>query len=174
MKALCWHGQGDIRCDSVDDPAIEDDRDVIIKVTSCAICGSDLHLMNGYMPTMESSDVLGHETMDEVVEVGKGYSEFKVGDRVVVPFNMACGECYFCQRELFSLCGRSNRNADKAIEMGQTHTHRYLEPLLQKVVEGEIDPTFVITHSASLEDGPELYKSFRDKEDGCIKVVMRP
>lgn len=116
MKVLCWHGKGDIRCNSVDDPAIEDDRDVIIKVTSCAICGSDLHLMNGYMPTMESGDVLGHETMGEVVEVGKGHAKFKVGDRVVVPFNMACGECHFCQRELFSLCDRSNRNADKAIE----------------------------------------------------------
>lgn len=390
MKALCWHGKGDIRCDTVDDPTIEDDRDIIIKVTSCAICGSDLHLMNGYMPTMESGDVLGHESMGEVVEVGKAHRKFKVGDRVVVPFNLACGECYFCQKQLFSLCDRSNRNAEQAVKamghspsgllgyshmlggyaggqaeflrvpfadvgpikvsegmpddqvlflsdifptgwmaaenaeiedgdtvaiwgcgpvgqfaiqsawmmgagrviaidqvperlemarshgraetldfsrvkiydalmemtggrgpdrcidcvgtesdatasldamldkakaalhigtdrphvlreaifscrkggtisvpgvyvgmldhipfgaamnkgltfkMGQTHTHRYLEPLLQKVVAGEIDPSFVITHQASLEDGPDLYKSFRDKEDGCIKVVMKP
>src|SRR5690606_22915198 len=116
MKALCWHGKGDIRCDTVDDPTIENDRDIIIKVTSCAICGSDLHLMNGYMPTMESGDVLGHESMGEVVEVGKAHTKFKVGDRVVVPFNLACGECYFCQRQLFSLCDRSNRNAEQAVK----------------------------------------------------------
>lgn len=390
MKALCWHGKGDIRCDTVDDPTIKNDRDIIIKVTSCAICGSDLHLMNGYMPTMESGDVLGHESMGEVVEVGKAHTKFKVGDRVVVPFNLACGECYFCQKQLFSLCDRSNRNAEQAVKamghspsgllgyshmlggyaggqaeflrvpfadvgpirvpdglpdeqvlflsdifptgwmaaenaeieegdtvaiwgcgpvgqfaiqsawmmgagrviaidqvperlemartygraeildfsqvkvydalmemtggrgpdrcidcvgtesdatasldamldkakaalrigtdrphvlreaifscrkggtisvpgvyvgmldhipfgaamnkgltfrMGQTHTHRYLEPLLQKVVNGDIDPSFVITHRATLKEGPDLYKSFRDKEDGCIKVVMKP
>jgi len=390
MRALCWHGKGDIRCDTVDDPGIEDDRDILIKVTACAICGSDLHLMNGYMPTMESGDVLGHETMGEVVEVGKAHRKFKVGDRVVVPFNLACGECFFCQKALFSLCDRSNRNAQKAIEaigqspsgllgyshmlggywggqadylrvpfgdvgpikvpdelpddqvlflsdifptgymaaenaeiepgdtvaiwgcgpvgqfaiqsawmlgagrviaidmvperlemarthgkaetldfsevkvydalmemtdgrgpdrcidcvgtesdasasfdamldkakaavflgtdrphvlreaimccrkggtisvpgvyigllghipfgaamnkgltfhMGQTHTQRYLEPLLEKISGGEIDPSFVITHRASLEDGPELYKTFRDKKDGCVKVVMNP
>lgn len=390
MKALCWHGKGDIRCDSVDDPTIEDDGDIIIKVTSCAICGSDLHLMDGYMPTMESGDVLGHETMGEVIEVGRSVKKFQVGDRVVVPFNMACGQCYFCKKQLFSLCDRSNRNAEMArkvmghspsglfgyshmlggyaggqaeflrvpfadvgpikvpdglpddqvlflsdifptgymaaenaqiepgdtvaiwgcgpvgqfaiqsawmlgagrviaidtvperlemarshgkaetldfkdvnvydalmemtggrgpdscidcvgteadagasadsmldkakaalmlgtdrphvlremifscrkggtlsipgvyvgmvdhlpfgpamnkaltFKMGQTHTHRYLEPLLQKVVEGEIDPSFVITHHATLEEGPEMYKAFRDKTDGCVKVVMRP
>ena len=390
MKALCWHGKGDIRCDSVDDPTIEDDGDIIIKVTSCAICGSDLHLMDGYMPTMESGDVLGHETMGEVIEVGRSVKKFQVGDRVVVPFNMACGQCYFCKKQLFSLCDRSNRNAEMArkvmghspsglfgyshmlggyaggqaeflrvlfadvgpikvpdglpddqvlflsdifptgymaaenaqiepgdtvaiwgcgpvgqfaiqsawmlgagrviaidtvperlemarshgkaetldfkdvnvydalmemtggrgpdscidcvgteadagasadsmldkakaalmlgtdrphvlremifscrkggtlsipgvyvgmvdhlpfgpamnkaltFKMGQTHTHRYLEPLLQKVVEGEIDPSFVITHHATLEEGPDMYKAFRDKTDGCVKVVMRP
>lgn len=390
MRALCWHGKGDIRCDSVDDPTIEDDGDIIIKMTSCAICGSDLHLMDGYMPTMESGDVLGHETMGEVIEVGRSVKKFQVGDRVVVPFNMACGQCYFCKKQLFSLCDRSNRNAEMArkvmghspsglfgysnmlggyaggqaeylgvpfadvgpikvpdglpddqvlflsdifptgymaaenaqiepgdtvaiwgcgpvgqfaiqsawmlgagrviaidtvperlemarshgkaetldfkevnvydalmemtggrgpdscidcvgteadagasadsmldkakaalmlgtdrphvlremifscrkggtlsipgvyvgmvdhlpfgpamnkaltFKMGQTHTHRYLEPLLQKVVEGEIDPSFVITHHATLEEGPDMYKAFRDKTDGCVKVVMRP
>ncbi|GLQ39397.1 glutathione-dependent formaldehyde dehydrogenase [Rhizobium albus] len=390
MKALCWHGKGDIRCDSVDDPTIEDDGDIIIKVTSCAICGSDLHLMDGYMPTMESGDILGHETMGEVIEVGRSVKKFQVGDRVVVPFNMACGQCYFCKKQLFSLCDRSNRNVEMArkvmghspsglfgyshllggyaggqaeylrvpfadvgpikvpdglpddqvlflsdifptgymaaenaqiepgdtvaiwgcgpvgqfaiqsawmlgagrviaidtvperlemarshgkaetldfkdvnvydalmemtdgrgpdscidcvgteadagasadsmldkakaalmlgtdrphvlremifscrkggtlsipgvyvgmvdhlpfgpamnkaltFKMGQTHTHRYLEPLLQKVVEGEIDPSFVITHHATLEEGPDMYKAFRDKTDGCVKVVMRP
>jgi len=116
MKALCWHGKGDIRCDTIDDPTIENDGDIIIKVTSCAICGSDLHLMNGYMPTMESGDVLGHETMGEVVEVGKSHTRFKMGDRVVVPFNIACGDCYFCKKQLFSLCDRSNRNAEQAIK----------------------------------------------------------
>ena len=83
MKALCWHGKNDIRCDSVPDPKIEDARDVIIKVTSCAICGSDLHLMDGMMPTMESGDILGHEFMGEVVETGSPNHKFKKGDRIV-------------------------------------------------------------------------------------------
>lgn len=390
MKALTWHGKGDIRCERVDDPRIEDERDIIIRVTSCAICGSDLHLMDGYMPTMESGDVLGHETMGVVEEVGRGHSKFKPGDRVVVPFNLSCGECYFCKKQLYSLCDRSNRNAEQAAKvmgqspaglfgyshmlggyargqaeflrvpfadvgpirvpdeldddrvlflsdifptgymaaenagiepgdtvaiwgcgpvgqfaiqsawmlgagrviaidkvperlamarshgkaetldfsevdiydalmdmtggrgpdrcidcvgtesdagasfdaaldkvktalflgtdrphvlreaiiccrkggtisipgvyvglldnipfgpamnkgltfhMGQTHTQRYLGPLLEKVASGEIDPSFVITHRAGLEEGPDLYKTFRDKEDGCIKVVMKP
>ncbi len=390
MKALCWHGKGDIRCDSVDDPRIEDDGDVIIKVTACAICGSDLHLYDGFMPTMESGDILGHETMGEVVEIGRGVKNLKVGDRVVVPFNIACGDCFFCRKQMFSLCDRSNPNAhiarkamghspsglfgyshmlggfsggqaeylrvpyadvgpikvpdgipdeqvlflsdifptgymaaenagiepgdtvavwgagpvgqftiqscwmlgagrviaidnvperlamaeshgkaetvnfddcdvyDRLMEMtdgrgpdrcidavgteahadatwdsvldaakaavylgtdrphvlrqaimscrkggtisvpgvyvgfldkipfgalmnkgltlrtGQTHTHRYMAPLLEKIVGGEIDPSFVITHTATLDDGPDLYKTFRDKQDGCIKVVMKP
>jgi threonine dehydrogenase-like Zn-dependent dehydrogenase len=390
MKALCWHGKGDIRCDTVDDPRIEADGDVIIKVTSCAICGSDLHLYDGYMPTMESGDVLGHETMGEVVEAGKGVSTLKVGDRVVVPFNIACGQCFFCQKKLFSLCDRSNPNAEMArkamghsssglfgyshmlggfpggqaeylrvpyadvgpikvpshltddqvlflsdifptgymaaenaeiepgdtvaiwgggpvgqfaiqsawmlgagrvilidevperlvmastkghaetidfskldvydqlmtmtggrgpdrcidcvggeahaggtldgvvdaikttlylatdrahvlrqmiwscrkggtisvpgvyvgvvdklpfgalmnkgltVKTGQTHTHRYLQPLLDRIEKGEIDPSFVITHHATLEEGPDMYQMFKDKTDGCIKVVIRP
>ncbi|MET3889118.1 threonine dehydrogenase-like Zn-dependent dehydrogenase [Bosea sp. OAE506] len=390
MRALCWHGKGDIRCDTVPDPQLQDDRDVIIKVTACAICGSDLHLYDGYMPTMESGDILGHETMGEVVEVGRAVTNLKVGERIVVPFNIACGDCFFCRKQLFSLCDRSNPNAkmaaaamghspsglfgyshmlggfaggqaeylrvpygdvghikvpdglddemalflsdifptgymaaenaeiepgdtvavwgcgpvgqfaiqsawmlgagrviaidnvperlamahqhgraetidfdkvkvyDQLMEMtggrgpdrcidavgteahaggaidavvdkvkaslylgtdrphvlreaimccrkggtisvpgvyigfldkipfgalmnkgitirtGQTHTHRYLAPLLEKVVSGEIDPSFVITHRASLEEGPDLYQTFRDKQDGCIKVMMKP
>lgn len=390
MKALTWHGKGDIRHETVPDPTIEDGRDVIIKVCACAICGSDLHLMDGYMPTMESGDVLGHEAMGEVVEVGHDHNKFKIGDRVVVPFNISCGDCFFCRKQLFSLCDRSNRNAEKAanvmghapaglfgyshltggyaggqaeylrvpyadvgpilvpdglpdeqvlflsdifptgymaaenagieggdtvaiwgcgpvgqfaiqsawmfgaerviaidkvperlamaeqygraetldfskvkiydalmemtagrgpdrcidcvgteadsaasldsmidkakaslmlgtdrphvlremiyccrkggtisvpgvyvgmvdklpfgaamnkgltFRMGQTHTHRYLEPLLKKVQSGEIDPSFVITDRAGLAEGPDLYKKFRDKQDGCIKVVMTP
>jgi threonine dehydrogenase-like Zn-dependent dehydrogenase len=390
MRALCWHGKGDIRCDRVPDPEIQDDRDIIIKVTACAICGSDLHLYDGYMPTMKAGDVLGHETMGEVIETGKAVSNLKVGDRVVVPFNIACGECFFCRNQMWSLCDVSNPNAKMAAEImghspaglfgyshltggfaggqaeylrvpygdvgpikvpdgipdeqvlflsdifptgwmaaenaeiekgdtvaiwgcgpvgqmaiqsawmlgagrviaidnvperlamaqqhgraetinfdevkvydqlqemtkgrgpdrcidcvgaeahaggsvdavvdkvkaslylatdrphvlreaiwccrkggtismpgvyigfldkipmgafmnkgltlktGQTHTHRYLKPLLDKVMNGEIDPSFVITHKATLEDGPDLYKAFRDKEQGCIKVVMKP
>ena len=390
MKALTWHGIGDIRCERVDDPRIENERDIIIKVTSCAICGSDLHLMNGFMPTMERGDILGHEAMGEVVEISKSHTKFKIGDRVVVPFNLACGECFFCQKQLFSLCDRSNRNAAQAIQsmghspsgllgyshmlggyaggqaeflrvpfadvgpikapdnltdeevlflsdifptgymaaenaeitqgdtvaiwgcgpvgqftilcawmlgakrviaidrvperlemarnegkaetidfskanvfealmemtkgrgpdrcidcvgtesdatasfdaaidklktalylgtdrphvlreaimccrkggtisvpgvyvglidhipfgaamnksltfrMGQTHTQRYLQPLLHKIASGEVKPSFVITHRATLDEGPELYAKFRDKQDGCIKVVMKP
>ena len=116
MKALCWHGANDIRCDSVPDPKIEDARDVIIKVTACAICGSDLHLMDGMMPTMKSGDVLGHEFMGEVVETASGFTKFKKGDRIVVPFNINCGECRQCKMGNYSVCERSNRNAGMAAE----------------------------------------------------------
>ncbi len=117
MKALCWHGKGDIRCDTVPDPKIQHPRDAIIKVTSCAICGSDLHLYDGVMPSMQSGDVLGHETMGEVVEVGSENKKLKVGDRVVVPFTIACGDCFFCKKGLFSGCERSNPNHKMAEEM---------------------------------------------------------
>ena len=114
MKALCWHGKGDIRCDVVPDPKIEHGRDAIIKMTACAICGSDLHLMDGYIPFMEKGDVLGHEFMGEVVEVGADNKKLKVGDRVVVPFTICCGECEQCRKGNWSVCERSNRTADNA------------------------------------------------------------
>ncbi len=117
MKALTWHGKNDIRCESVPDPQIEDGRDAIIKVTACAICGSDLHIFDGVIPSMEKGDVLGHETMGEVVEVGAENKTLKVGDRVVVPFTISCGQCFFCQRGFFSGCERSNPNAKKAEKM---------------------------------------------------------
>jgi threonine dehydrogenase-like Zn-dependent dehydrogenase len=116
MKALTWHGRGDIRCETVPDPRIEDERDIIIKVTACAICGSDLHLMGGYVPTMESGDVLGHETMGEVMEVGRAASRLKVGDRVVVPFTMSCGECRQCKWGNWSCCERTNPNGKQQAE----------------------------------------------------------
>jgi threonine dehydrogenase-like Zn-dependent dehydrogenase len=98
MKALVWHGTTDIRCESVPDPSIEHERDAIIKVTSCAICGSDLHLYDHFMPGMKSGDIMGHETMGEVVEVGSAAKgALKVGDRVVIPFTIICGECDQCQ-----------------------------------------------------------------------------
>jgi threonine dehydrogenase-like Zn-dependent dehydrogenase len=114
MKALTWHAKNDIRCETVPDPKIEDDRDAIIRVTACAICGSDLHIFDGVIPSMKKGDVLGHETMGEVVEVGKNNRKLKVGDRVVVPFTISCGECFFCQRGYFSGCERSNPNKDAA------------------------------------------------------------
>jgi threonine dehydrogenase-like Zn-dependent dehydrogenase len=114
MKALCWHGKKDIRHETVPDPKIEEARDAIIKVTSCAICGSDLHLFDGFMPGMESGDIMGHEFMGEVVEVGPGNAKLKVGDRVVVPFTICCGECEQCRRGNFSVCERSNRNKKMA------------------------------------------------------------
>ena len=110
MKALCWHDKHDVRYDTVPDPRIEEPRDAIVKVTSCAICGSDLHLFDGFMPGMKSGDVLGHEFMGEVVEVGRDNRRLKVGDRVVVPFTICCGECEQCRRGNFSVCERSNRN----------------------------------------------------------------
>ena len=117
MKALRWHGKKDIRCDTVPDPKIEHPRDAIIKVSSCAICGSDLHLYDGFMPGMESGDIMGHEFMGEVMEVGKENTALKVGDRVVVPFTIICGECDQCKRGNFSVCERSNRNKDIADKM---------------------------------------------------------
>jgi threonine dehydrogenase-like Zn-dependent dehydrogenase len=390
MKALCWHGKKDIRCDTVPDPHIEHPRDAIVKVTSCAICGSDLHLFNGFIPGMKRGDILGHEFMGEVMEVGSENQRLKVGDRVVVPFTIICGECEQCRRGNFSVCERTNRNralADKVfghgtaglfgythltggyaggqaeyvrvpyadvgpikipagmpdsqalflgdifptgwqaavqcdiqpedtvaiwgagpvgqftiraavllgarqviaidrvperlsmaqaggaipinfaeegvierlqeltrgkgpdkcidavgleshvslkhpdsiydrakqalmlesdrphvlremiyvcrpagvlsvpgvygglidkfpmgalmqkgltVRTGQTHVNKWARDLLRRIVEGEIDPSFVVTHNATLEDGPALYKTFRDKEDGCIKVVLTP
>jgi threonine dehydrogenase-like Zn-dependent dehydrogenase len=117
MKALTWHGKGDIRCETVPDPKIEHGRDAIIKVTACAICGSDLHLLDGVMPSMEKGDVVGHETMGEVVDVGKDNTKLNVGDRVVVPFTISCGECFFCKNGFYSGCERSNPNAKMAEKM---------------------------------------------------------
>ena len=118
VKALVWHRPEDVRCEQVPDPEIEHPRDAIIKVTCCAICGSDLHLYNGYMPAMKNGDILGHETMGEVVEVGaEAKGALKVGDRVVIPFTITCGECEQCRRGNFSVCERSNRNKDIAAKL---------------------------------------------------------
>ena len=117
MKANCWHGTGRVRVEDVPDPTILNPRDAIVRITSTAICGSDLHLYNGLIPTMRSGDVLGHEFMGEIVEVGGGVGNLSVGDRVVVPFPIACGNCLQCERELFSLCENSNPNAWMAEKM---------------------------------------------------------
>jgi threonine dehydrogenase-like Zn-dependent dehydrogenase len=121
MKALCWYGTGDVRVETVPDPKIINPSDAIIKITSTAICGSDLHLFDGFMPTMEEGDILGHEPMGVVTEVGKDVKNLKVGDRVVVPFTISCGECFFCKKEMFSLCDNSNPNAEMArLAMGHS------------------------------------------------------
>src|SRR5437762_6097268 len=114
MRALVWHGKGDVRCDTVPDPIIEDPRDIIVKITSTAICGSDLHLYDHYMPAMEKGDILGHEPMGEVVEVGSAITKFQKGYRMVSPFTICCGECFFCKKELWSCCDRTNRDKEKA------------------------------------------------------------
>ena len=111
MKAVCWYGAGDVRVERVADPVLLNPRDAIVRVTRTAICGSDLHLFGGFIPSMKAGDILGHEFMGEVVEVGRGVTTIARGDRVVVPFVIACGHCFFCQRELWSLCDNSNPNS---------------------------------------------------------------
>jgi threonine dehydrogenase-like Zn-dependent dehydrogenase len=117
MKANCWIEKKKVQVEDVPDPRILNSRDAIVRISSTAICGSDLHLFNGFVPTMEKGDILGHEFMGEVMEVGRGVRNLKAGDRVVVPFPIACGECNSCRRDLFSLCENSNPNAWMAEKM---------------------------------------------------------
>ena len=117
MKANCWMGTRNVQVEDVPDPKILNSRDAIVRITSTAICGSDLHLYNGFIPTMKRGDILGHEFMGEVVEVGPGVKNLAVGDRVVVPFPIACGQCLQCEREMYSLCENSNPNAWMAEKM---------------------------------------------------------
>ncbi len=140
-----------MRCESVPDPTIQDCRDAIIKIMACAIYSSDLHIYGGIIPEMQSGDVIGQESMGEVLKVGRDNKALKVGDRVIVPFTVSCGEFFFCRRGFFSSCNRTNPNAAKAEkEWGHAPGGR------------------------TLKDGPELYKTFREKKDGCIKVVLKP
>jgi threonine dehydrogenase-like Zn-dependent dehydrogenase len=111
MRAVCWHDKLDVRVETVPEPKILNPRDAIVRVSASAICGSDLHLYGGFVPGMMKGDILGHEFMGEVVELGASVKNLKVGDRVVVPFPIACGNCFFCQKAMFSLCENSNPNA---------------------------------------------------------------
>src|SRR5512133_3948216 len=111
MKALCWYGSQDVRVENVPEPTLLTPHDAVVKITASAICGSDLHLYDGYIPTLQKGDVLGHEFMGEVVEVGREVRNLKMGDRVVVPFTICCGHCFYCKNELWSLCSNSNPNA---------------------------------------------------------------
>jgi threonine dehydrogenase-like Zn-dependent dehydrogenase len=111
MKALCWHGVEDMRCDDVPEPELINPRDAIVRITSTAICGSDLHLYDGMVPSMKRGDILGHEFMGIVEEVGRGVKNLRPGDRVLVPFAIACGNCWYCENDLWSLCDNSNPNA---------------------------------------------------------------
>ncbi|HWQ56566.1 MAG TPA: zinc-dependent alcohol dehydrogenase [Bryobacteraceae bacterium] len=121
MKALCWYGTEDVRIDNVPEPKVINPHDAVVKITLSAICGSDLHLYDGFIPTMKKGDILGHEFMGEVVEVGREVKNLKMGDRVVVPFTISCGNCFFCKRDMWSLCDNSNPNASWAETIyGQT------------------------------------------------------
>lgn len=117
MKAVCWYGAHDVRVDEVAEPNILNPHDAVVKITLSAICGSDLHLYDGYIPTMQKGDILGHEFMGEVVDVGPEVRNLQTGDRVVVPFPIACGRCQFCQRQEYALCDNSNPNAWMAEQM---------------------------------------------------------
>ena len=117
MRANTWQGTKSLQVEEVPDPRILNSRDAIVRITSTAVCGSDLHLYNGFIPTMKRGDVLGHEFMGEVVELGPGVKNLEVGDRVVVPFPIACGSCDQCDRENYSLCENSNPNAWMAEKM---------------------------------------------------------
>jgi threonine dehydrogenase-like Zn-dependent dehydrogenase len=117
MKAVCWQGTNRVEVETVPDPKILNPRDAIVKITSTAICGSDLHLYDGYNPTMQKGDILGHEFMGEIVDLGSGVKNKRIGDRVVVPFTISCGSCFFCNRDLWSLCDNSNPNAWMAEKM---------------------------------------------------------
>src|SRR5438045_5054985 len=117
MRANCWYGKTTMRVEDVPDPQILNQRDAIVKISSTAICGSDLHLYNGFIPTMQKGDILGHEFMGEIVEVGREVTNLKIGDRVVVPCPIAWGNCFFCRSQMFSLCEHSNPNAWMAEKM---------------------------------------------------------
>src|SRR6185369_6387397 len=110
MKATCWYGKHNVSVEQVPDPKILNPRDCIVKITSTAICGSDIHLFNGYIPTLEKGDILGHEFMGNVVETGPQVKKIKVGDRVVVPFTISCGQCIHCRRKQFAACDNTNPN----------------------------------------------------------------
>lgn len=110
MKAVCWHGANDVRVENVPDPKILNPRDAIVKVSSAAICGSDLHIYDGYIPSMKSGDIIGHEFMGEIVEIGSAVKKFTIGDRVVVSSIIGCGQCFFCKQQSWSLCDNSNPN----------------------------------------------------------------
>jgi threonine dehydrogenase-like Zn-dependent dehydrogenase len=114
MKAVCWEGTKKVEVQKVPDPHIMNPRDIVVKITSTAICGSDLHLFDGVIPTMQKGDILGHEFMGEVVEIGKGVTNLKMGDKVVVPFNISCGHCFHCGKKEFSLCDNSNPKPEVA------------------------------------------------------------
>ncbi|MGZ9190189.1 MAG: alcohol dehydrogenase catalytic domain-containing protein, partial [Nitrospira sp.] len=122
MKAVCWYGAQDVRVETVEDPHLINPHDAIVKVTLTAICGSDLHLYNGYNPSMKKGDILGHEFMGEVVETGSAVTSIHIGDRVVIPFAIACGQCFYCRRQLWSLCDNTNPNAAMLEKLYQDST----------------------------------------------------
>ena len=183
MKAICWYGPHDMRVETVPEPQILNPRDAIVKVSATAICGSDIHFYDGYIPGFQKGDIVGHEFMGEIVEVGREVTNLQIGDRVVVPFTIACGHCFFCERGMWSLCDNSNPNARVAEMMygysasglfGYSHIYGGYAGGQAEIERDEIDPSFVITHRMTLEDAPHGYAIFKNKEDNCIKVILRP
>ena len=149
MRAIAWHGKRDMRVDSVPDPMIMEPTDVIIQITSTAICGSDLHLYNAFMPTLKEGDIVGHEPMGIVVETGSAVKKLKKGDRVVVPFTISCGTCFFCEKQLYSLCDISNPNHEIAAAMQQWN--RQMSLLASTLAEGG---PFLLGEAFTLADIP--------------------
>lgn len=162
MRALCWEGVHKIRVENVPDPTIINPRDAIIKVTLTAICGSDLHLYDGYIPSMQKTR-LGTDRPHALRQV---IQACRKGGTVSVP-GVYGG---FLDKFPFGAAFAKGLS----FRMGQTHVHRYLRPLLERIQRGDIDPSFVITHRLTLDEGPEGYDIFKHKEDNCIKVVLKP
>ena len=144
MKAATWTGVNEVSVEDVPEPQILNNHDVILTIHRTVTCGSDLHLLGGYIPFMRAGDVLGHEFVGEIVEVGPAVRQRKVGDRVVVPSFIACGNCWYCKQELYSLCER-----------------------------GELVPDHLATHMMPLTDAPRGYRMFKE-EDGCVRAVFLP
>ncbi len=171
MKAVCWNGKNDIRVETVPDPQILTPHDVIVRTTLTAICGSDLHLYDGYIPTMKAGDILGHEFMGEVVETGPEVHNLKRGDRVVVPFPISCGKCYFCQHDLWSLCDNTNPNnwmLEKMYGYGSAglfgYSHLYGgyaggQAQYVRVPFGDVGPIKVSNGASRLRDDQVLFLS---------------
>jgi len=187
MKAVVWHGDEDIRVETVDDPRIEEPTDAIVRVTSTAICGSDLHLNGTKVIGMKSGDILGHEAMGIVEEVGSTAAGIAPGDRVVVPSNIWCGRCYMCEQVLQLQC-ETTRNTDtkkSASIYGYTHLyggvpggHAHLELPVEEKQEAVVRDAAVrdLHRRRPARDGaaPQAYAMFQKKEDGAIKVVLEP
>jgi threonine dehydrogenase-like Zn-dependent dehydrogenase len=163
MKAVVFHKPKDMRVETVPDPEIEDQEDIILRVASTAICGSDLHIFNGFIPQKEPL-VMGHEFMGVVEEIGSGVKRLAKGDRVVIPFPIACGHCFFCEHGLPGHCEISNSNYVQAC----------IDELITWLDEGRIVLDDIITHRLALKEAPKGYELFNNKEDGCVKVVLTP
>jgi len=165
MKAIVWHGIGDIRLDEVPDPSIEGANDAIIEITNSAICGTDLHLVRGTMGGMREGTVLGHEAVGVVRAVGSGVRNFRPGERVVVGSTIGCGSC--------SIGAAMNKNL--IIKMGTAEHRRYIPHLLDLVASGVVDPSTVLTQERGLDTSAlEAYEQFDQREEGWIKTVLEP
>src|SRR4051812_39291892 len=182
MRALCWNGVNDLRVETVKDPEIVNPHDAILRVTMSTTCGSDLHFIDGYIPTMKPGDVIGHEFMGVVEEVGPEVGKVKKGDRVVVPSFIVCGQCWYCNHQLYSLCDNTHPKPElqepilgyATIRTAEQHGQKYVPRLLDHAVKGELDASFLATHRFSLEDSPRGYAMFKHKEDGCVRSVFVP